>query len=451
MHRQDRGGVGLAPARVAVPHRPQHPAGLRIEGHHGGVGLLQEQPPVRVGEPAGDRVAAHHGDDARLLPRRVAPEDLAVLVEVEGVDHVGEGRVHDHDVPDHDRRALVPAQHAGGEGPGDLEARDVAGVDPVEVGIAGVGVIQGLEDRPGGRRAGGRSGEQASGRAARMEARIRGSSRGAGGFAETEPRAAPPHIRCWTICLGLRVRLVAGLAEHRHHLGRLAGDEVAEIEPLADEAVAAHVLEQGEQRRPELGHRDQHHRLPVPPELRPGQLLDQLLQGADAARQGHEGVRALEHQALAGVHVGHHHGLLDVRQHVLARLEEVRDDAGDVAAGRERRPRHRAHQADIAAAVDEAHPGLRERGPEDLRGLAEGRITAEAGAAIDTDCPHRSHPAPSSRVRCEPSGKSPAPGAPRAKLLNSRGIHPPGRRDGLVSGTMYGIMGGAVDGFRAGG
>ena len=38
-------------------------------------------------------------------------------------------------------------------------------------------------------------------------------------------------------------------------------------------------------------------------ELRPGHLLDDLLQRADAARQRHEGVRQLEHLAFALVHV----------------------------------------------------------------------------------------------------------------------------------------------------
>ena len=230
--RQDRGGVGLAASRIAVPHRPQHPAGLRIEGHHGGVGLLQEQPPVRVGQPAGDRVAAHHGDDARVLPRGVAPQDLPALVEIEGVDRIGERGVHEHHVPDHDRRALVAAQHAGGEGPGDLEAPDIAGVDPVEVGIAGVGVVEGLEHRPFGREGwAGQKGERHSreGRNAHPGASSSGRS-GRGGLIHRTAAEIParpvrrtaPRLRRHASCPGAgRFAHATGQSVRAAHPGRL--------------------------------------------------------------------------------------------------------------------------------------------------------------------------------------------------------------------------------------
>ena len=43
----------------------------------------------------------------------------------------------------------------------------------------------------------------------------------------------------------------------------------------------------------------------------PGQLLDQLLERADPARQGDESVGAIEHRLLAFVHVLDDHHLLD--------------------------------------------------------------------------------------------------------------------------------------------
>ena len=43
-------------------------------------------------------------------------------------------------------RALVAAQHAGREGPGDLHLADVAGVDLIELRVAGVRVVAGLDD-----------------------------------------------------------------------------------------------------------------------------------------------------------------------------------------------------------------------------------------------------------------------------------------------------------------
>ena len=82
-------------------------------------------------------------------------------------------------------------------------------------------------------------------------------------------------------------------------------------------------------------------------------LLDQFLQRADAAGQGHERVRAVEHDLLAGVHVGRDDQFVRVGHGVLARHQELRDDAGDLAAVIEHGLGDRAHQADRAAAIDE--------------------------------------------------------------------------------------------------
>ena len=66
---------------------------------------------------------------------------------------------------------------------------------------------------------------------------------------------------------------------------------------------ALHVVEQRAERLPEAFDVGDQDRLLVAAELRPGELLDQFLQRADAARQGDEGVGHLEHLALALVHV----------------------------------------------------------------------------------------------------------------------------------------------------
>ncbi len=52
-----------------------------------------------------------------------------------------------HRVADHEGRALVAAQHAGRERPGDLEVAHIVLVDLVQLGIALVGVVARL-DRP---------------------------------------------------------------------------------------------------------------------------------------------------------------------------------------------------------------------------------------------------------------------------------------------------------------
>ena len=69
-------------------------------------------------------------------------------------------------------------------------------------------------------------------------------------------------------------------------------------------------------------------------ELDPGQLLDQLFQRADAARQGDKGVGAVEHRLLAFVHVLDDQHLLDVGQRMFLADEEARNDPGDIAASR---------------------------------------------------------------------------------------------------------------------
>ena len=62
-------------------------------------------------------------------------------------------------------------------------------------------------------------------------------------------------------------------------------------------------VEQHQQRIPEAVDVGDQDRLLVAAELRPGHLLDQFLERADAARQGDERVGAVEHRALALVHV----------------------------------------------------------------------------------------------------------------------------------------------------
>ena len=146
-----------------------------------------------------------------------------------------------------------------------------------------------------------------------------------------------------------------------------------------------------EQRAPEAADIGDENRLRVAIELRPGQLLDQLLQRADPARQGDEGVRPIEHRLLALMHaVDDEHFLRGVERVLLAN-EEGRDDPGHVAAGVERRPGQATHQPFAAAAVDEADPIGRKRPPELFCGVAEPRVVAVARSAIDADVSNRAH------------------------------------------------------------
>ena len=113
-------------------------------------------------------------------------------------------------------------------------------------------------------------------------------------------------------------------------------------------------------------------------ELRPGQLLDQFFQRADAAGQRDEGVGALEHDALALVHVGRDDHLVGAFERQFARLQEFRNDADDLAAVVMDGPGERAHQAVGAAAIDEADAVPRQQPAKRRGGAEEGRIGAGA-------------------------------------------------------------------------
>ena len=76
---------------------------------------------------------------------------------------------------------------------------------------------------------------------------------------------------------------------------------------------------------------------------------------------------------------------VDLGQHVLAHGQELGDDAGDLAARCERGAGHVSHQAQSAAAVDEADAVLCEGRAERARGLRIGRIGAFARPAVNAD------------------------------------------------------------------
>ena len=70
---------------------------------------------------------------------------------------------------------------------------------------------------------------------------------------------------------------------------------------------------------------------------------------------------------------------------LLAGLQEIRNDSGHMAAIVQHGAGDRAHQADIAAAIDEPDAGLGDVAAERFRGLGEDRVGPESGAAIDAD------------------------------------------------------------------
>ena len=116
----------------------------------------------------------------------------------------------------------------------------------------------------------------------------------------------------------------------------------------------------------------------------PGHQLDHLLQGADAAGQHGEGVGLFEHDHLALVHRLHDHGLDVVVDH-LAGLQEGGHDPQNLAAGAVRRLGAGAHQADPAAAIDQAQ-ALARQGFAEPGSLGQvPRIGGVGRGAIDAD------------------------------------------------------------------
>src|SRR6185312_5643477 len=65
-----------------------------------------------------------------------------------------------------------------------------------------------------------------------------------------------------------------GFFQHRQDVRNLVGNKQVEIEPAADELQRLHVIEQGAKRPPEILDVGEQNRLPVPPKLYPGHLLD---------------------------------------------------------------------------------------------------------------------------------------------------------------------------------
>ena len=73
-------GAGRGHLGIAVGHRPNFLAGLRVERDKGSVGLVKENLAFRVGNAAVDRVTAHHAGNRRILLWLVFPKDPALVI-----------------------------------------------------------------------------------------------------------------------------------------------------------------------------------------------------------------------------------------------------------------------------------------------------------------------------------------------------------------------------------
>ena len=143
--------------------------------------------------------------------------------------------------------------------------------------------------------------------------------------------------------------------ERRHHFGRRLHHIHLELHALADETFFPHVLEQRQIGLPVVFDVAQDDRLGVLVQLRPGRDLGELFQRADAAGQCCKSGGMLEHRHLALMHALGDDQFVDAGEHAFLAAQEFRDDAGHVAARFEHGPGHFAHEADAAAAINQAN------------------------------------------------------------------------------------------------
>ena len=113
--------------------------------------------------------------------------------------------------------------------------------------------------------------------------------------------------------------------------------------------------------------------------------LEQLLEGAEPARQREEGVAGGRHQGLA---LGHGFDEVQLGQPVVADLvvdKEARQDAHDLTPARERCAGYLAHQSDLRPAVDHRDAGVDEQLADRAGRRGVLRAMAMTRRAIDAD------------------------------------------------------------------
>ena len=136
---------------------------------------------------------------------------------------------------------------------------------------------------------------------------------------------------------------------------------------------------------------DDDDRFVVQAKLLPGDDLERLVQGAEPAGQDDEGVRAVEHHALAGVHAVDDMQLGQAGMLDLKLLDVVGNDADHLAAGGQGRVGGDAHQADPAAAIHQLESAFANFTTDSPSRVLMALVDAVGGTAINANRPHVCH------------------------------------------------------------
>ncbi len=151
-----------------------------------------------------------------------------------------------------------------------------------------------------------------------------------------------------------------------------------------DEPLVDGVPHQSREGRVEPPRVEQAHRLDMQSELCPGDHLEQLLEGAVSTWQAHKCVGQLAHDRFAGVHRVDHTHVGHARMQEFPSREEFGNHADHLATGGQHGIRHRPHQADTAAAVNQLPAPLGQARTDGPGRLGELRMLARTRAAEHT-------------------------------------------------------------------
>ena len=176
----------------------------------------------------------------------------------------------------------------------------------------------------------------------------------------------------------VRLRGVGDGGEHIFDAGD-GGEQLARLG--VGETGGDYIIDQGKEALPITADIENDDGLGMLAQLLPGDDLQALVEGAEAAGQNDEGIGQAEHGIFAGVHGADFEQFRDAVVADLELVEKFGDDAGHSAAAGQHRVGDDAHQSDAAAAEDQPDAARRHGRAQLPRRQRIGGIGPLAGAA----------------------------------------------------------------------